>query len=515
MTEGQKVLEGENRLLREQVNYLKVKLFGSHTEKRSTLPQEQLQHELFPLEDGDEEEDPELENQGDQDPKPIARPRKKRGVRKPIPEWFPRNEIIHDLPEEDRICGCGEGLAKIGEETSEQLDWIPARVEVTRHVRIKRACRACEGLETEGGTVQIPPVPPQMLPKSLAGPGLLAEVIVNKFGDGLPLYRQEKRFARAGLQIHRTTMASWILKVAVKCRDLVEMLREEILQSPYIQIDETTLQVMKEEDRKNKTKSYMWVIRGAPPGPSAVLFQYHPTRQTAFAQELLRDYQGFVQTDGYQGYGFLDGCPKIIHLGCWAHVRRKFADVVKTRAKEKPRAKKAHAEMALDFIGKLYRLERKATKEDLSSQERLKRRQLEGKQILNDFKAWLDDLVPKVMNGSLLGKAVSYTLGQWPRLIPYLETGFCSPDNNGVENAIRPFVLGRKNWLFAGTPEGAKASATMYSLIETAKATGWEPFAYLRFLFEHLPKANSREEKRLLLPNVAKPVSIYHSKAGT
>lgn len=356
---GQKVLEDENRLPREQLNLLKVKLFGRNTEKLSALPQEHLQHELFPLEEAEEAGD---KHEGDQDPdsQTVTYKRKKRGARKPIPDWFPRNEVIHYIPEEDRICGCGHPLEKIGEQTSEKIDWIPARVEVTRNIRIKRAC---EGLETEGGTVKIPPVPPQILPKCLAGSGLLAEMMVNKFGDGLPFYRQEKRFVRAGLWISRTTMANWALKVAEQCSDLIELLREQVLQAFYIQVDETTLQVMKEEARKNKTKSYIWVIRGAPPGPSIVVFQYHPTRQTAFVKDLLQDYEGFVQTDGYKGYDFLDTYPKIVHLACWAHVRRKFADAVKTagiRSGKKKSRKKGYAEKALVFIGKLYRLEREA-----------------------------------------------------------------------------------------------------------------------------------------------------------
>jgi transposase len=514
LKKGHKVLEDENRLLREQLNLLKAKLFGRNTEKSSGLPQDQLQQELFALDDDEEMDDQPEEEEGETQAVTIKR--KKRGARKPIPDWFPRNEVIHDIPEEERICGCGHPLDKIGEETSEQIEWVPARAEVTRTIRVKRACRACEGLETEGGTVKIPPVPPQMLPKCLAGPGLLAEVLINKFADGLPFYRQEKRFARAGLDISRTSMANWSMKVADRCAELIEILQDEAIQSNYIQIDETTFQVMNEEGRKNQTKSYMWVIRGAPPGPRIVLYQYHPTRHAAFVQDLLKDYEGFVQTDGYKGYDFLDFDPKIVHLGCWAHARRKFTDVAKSAKprKGKKTRRKAYAEIALDFIGQLYGLEREADNQGLDVEARLLKRQQEGKPILAAFKDWLDELAPKAMTGSLLGKAIAYTLGQWPRLLPYLDTGFCAPDNNGVENTIRPFVLGRKNWILSGSPKGAKASATMYTLIETAKANGWDPFAYLRFLFNHLPLATTREEKRLLLPTVAKPVSPSPSEGG-
>jgi transposase len=219
------------------------------------------------------------------------------------------------------------------------------------------------------------------------------------------------------------------------------------------------------------------------------------------AQEFLKNYAGYVQTDGYLGYDFLEKMAGITHLGCWAHVRRKFVEVVNAAGKDKDGKKKpGSGEVVLDYIGKLYLLEKECAEQKLKPEQIARERQSRAGPILDQFKAWLDKRSPQVPPGSTLGKAISYTLGQWKRLVVYLQDGRLRPDNNLAENAIRPFVLGRKNWLFAATPDGAHASAALYSIIETAKANRLEPYWYLRYLFERLPTAKTVEDCKALLP---------------
>jgi transposase len=273
------------------------------------------------------------------------------------------------------------------------------------------------------------------------------------------------------------------------------MLKDEILKSSLINVDETTVQVLKEPKR---SKSYMWLFKGGPPEKPVILYQYHPSRAGDVAASFLKDYQGIVQTDGYAGYDFLDKVIGIIHQACWAHSRRKFTDVTKACGNKKKST--GNAGTALKYISKLYKIEKQARENKLTPEALKKERQEKALPILLEFKKWLDSRIELVPPKSLLGKAISYTLNQWHRLIRYVEDGRIPIDNNLAENAIRPFVIGRKNWLFSSTPEGARASATLYSLIETAKANNLEPYWYLRYLFENMPDAMTAEEFKALLP---------------
>jgi transposase len=428
--------------------------------------------------------------------------RKKRG-RKPLPANLPRIEMVHDIAEDDKHCACGAVLSRIGEERCEKLDYIPAKIRVICHIRPKYACRNCEGVDDSGPTVRIAPAPVALIPKSIATEGLLAHVAVAKFADALPLYRQQKIFNRLGVDLPRATLANWMIQAAERCGPLMDLLVQEIRSGPLINIDESPLQVLGEPGRSNTTKSFMWVFCGGPREAPVVLYQYHPTRSGQTALKLIDDYQGYIQTDGFSGYDHLHSLPGITHLGCLVHVRRKFKDVVKAR--KKPRGKQAAtrglADEALDFIAALYRIESQAREQELGHDEIRNLRQQQARPVLDQLKAWLEVHHPQVPPKSLLGKAMQYALNQWDRLVVYTTAGFLTPDNNVAENAIRPFVLGRKNWLFAGAPRGANASATFFSLIETAKANGLEPYAYLRYLFANLPLAHSTKKLRALLPN--------------
>ena len=495
-------LQQQNDHLQEMLRLLQNELFGRKSERHPAEDIHQLP--LFtpaaePVKPASVDEPIEVKGHH----------RKKRG-RKPLPANLPRIEVVHDISDEDKRCACGAALSRIGEETCEKLDHIPAKIRVIRHIRPKYACRSCEGVEDKGPTVRIAPVPVQLIPKSIATEGLLAHVAVAKFADALPLYRQQKIFNRLGVELPRATLANWMIQAAERCGPLMDLLMQEIRSGPLINIDESPLQVLGEPGRSNTTISFMWVLCGGPLEAPVVLYQYHPTRSGQTALKWLEDYQGYIQTDGFSGYDHLDHLAGITHLGCLVHVRRKFKDVVKARKKSrgKQAATRSLADEALDFIAALYRIESQARKHDVSPDEIFNLRQQQARPILDRFKAWLEVHHPQVPPKSLLGKAMQYALNQWDRIVVYTAAGFLKPDNNVAENAIRPFVLGRKNWLFAGAPRGADASAAFFSLIETAKANGLEPYAYLRYLFCHLPLAHDPEELRQLLPNHVKQHTI-------
>ena len=281
---------------------------------------------------------------------------------------------------------------------------------------------------------------------------------------------------------------------------LIELLLEEIRSGVVLGLDEPPVQVLREPGRANTTNSYVWVARGGPPGKPGVYFHYAPTRAGSVAQDLVGDFKGWVQADGYVGYDVLAENPGIRMQGCMTHMRRNFVDVIKAAGRDKPKPGGGMADIVLEKVSQLYAIEKQAKELKLEPGQIKALRQAEAKPILDEIKKLLDARAGSTPPKSLLGKAIIYARKQWSRLVVYLEDGRLRIDNNLVENAIRPFAIGRKNWLFSGSPRGAKASTAIYSLIETAKANGLEPYAYLRFLFERLPCAKSKTELRALLP---------------
>jgi transposase len=480
--------------LEERVRFLQRELFGRKSEKR---PQESeaRQLELF------NEAEALAEKPAEAETLVVPEHTRRKPKRKPLPENLPRLEVVHDLDEEEKVCACGANLSRIGEEVSEKLDIVPAKIQVIRHIRYKYACKSCEGVESEGPTVKIAPPPPELIPKGLATAGLVAHIAVAKYADALPLYRQEKIFARHGIELTRSTMAGWMVKAADRCEPLMRLLQEELISGPLVNADETPVQVLDEPGRANTTNSYMWVFRGGTPGKEAVLYRYSPTRSGDVPQEILQGYRGYLQTDAFSAYDSLDGQVRLV--GCFAHVRRNFVKVIDARGKGVK--KTGSAEVALDYIRKLYAIEKAGRQQGLSPPELFDFRKEKAEGVLNEFKAWIDNRVGLTPPKGLLGKALNYALNHWPKLIRYVEDGHITPDNNAAENAIRPFVVGRKNWLFAGHPNGAHASATLFSLIETAKACGLEPYRYLRYLFEKLPGAQTVEDHEALLPQRTTP----------
>lgn len=496
LLQKEKSYQSEIKILNEQIKYLQAQLFGRKSEKQPVESNEmqlslfEMPEEEFPI--GDQlEKDEEIDIP--------AHKRKKRG-RRPIPDNLPVVDAVHDIDDADKVCECGCLKERIGEEISKQLDIIPAKIQVIKHIRPKYACKHCEGVESEGPTVAIAPMPEQVIPKCIGTPGLIAYVLVAKFVDALPFYRQEKQFLRIGVEISRASMCSWARKVAESCDILLMMLKKEILSGPLINIDETPTQVFNEPNKSNTTKSYMWVFRGGTPEHPGILFEYHPSRSGDVPAAFLNGYQGVVQTDGYSAYSFLDAVQGILHMGCWTHARRKFMDVVKAAGKPKGKKKTGKAGKALSYIRKLYKIEKDAKSAGLTGDALLQERQEKAKPVLDEFKKWLDATVEITPPQSLLGKAVNYALNQWHRLVVYADTAHVTLDNNMAENTIRPFVIGRKNWLFSVTPEGAAASAALYSLIETAKANGLEPYWYFRYLLEKLPDAMTEDDYKALLP---------------
>jgi transposase len=494
--------ESQIEYLQQRINTLEKVIFAPKSEKRRPDEGEGgTQLHIF-------NEAEALEEKKEEAPLTIPEHTRKRPKRKPLPADLPRMDVIHDIDESQKVCACGADLSRIGEEVCEKLDIIPAKIQVIRHIRPKYACKNCEGVESDAPTVLIAPPPPQIIPKGMATPGLVAHVAVSKYADGLPLYRQERIFERAGIDISRSTMAGWLVMAAQGCTPVMDLLYKELHRGPLINVDETPVQVLNEPGRANTTKSYMWVFRGGSPEKPVLIYRYSPTRSGEVPREVLQGYRGYCQTDAFSGYDGLEQAINGIQLvGCFAHARRNFVKVIDARCKG-AKGKTGSAEVALGYIGQLYRIEKAARATELSPSEIQKFRIDRAEPVLEEFKTWLETRKNQTPPKGFLGQAINYTLSRWQRLVRYLENGHITPDNNAAENAIRPFVVGRKNWLFAGSPNGAEAAATLYSLIETAKACRLDPYQYLRLLFEKIPYASTEAEYAALIPqNVTGQIS--------
>ncbi|MFN2309626.1 MAG: IS66 family transposase, partial [Gammaproteobacteria bacterium] len=309
-------------------------------------------------------------------------------------------------------------------------------------------------------------------------------------------YRQEQILTRIGVDLPRATLANWMIQAGVLVQPLINLLRDRLLAYDIIQMDETVVQVLNEPGRSAQSKSYLWVQRGGPPERPVLLYDYDPSRSAAVPQRLLEGFNGTLQTDGYDGYNAVVAANKLIHIGCFAHARRKFDEAIKAQGKHQRRGL---AHRALGMIQKLYGVE-KAVRHATPEARHAYRAQ-HARPLLEELRTWLDDALPQVPPQSATGKALNYLHNEWNKLIGYLNDGRLEIDNNRAENAIRPFVIGRKNWLFSDSVRGIKASANLYSLIETAKACGLEPYAYLRRVFTELPQAQTVAAIEALLPH--------------
>ena len=427
---------------------------------------------------------------------------KEKPKRKPLPKHLPRTRVVHDIDEDKKQCDCcGQQLEQMGEDISEKLEFIPATIRVIEHARLKYSCQNCEKHGTQANIKQAA-VPSSPIPKGYATPSLLSQIITSKYQYALPLYRQETIFKQHGIEISRRTMSDWMMKCGALFKPLYQLLREIMLSQPVIQADETTVKVINDE----RAKSYIWVycsgvdsptlnniaFKGMPIMRNIVLFDYqNGSRSGTCPVTFLGDFQGYLQTDGYAAYQQVNA----ELIGCWAHARRKFIDAQTAQGKTKV----GKVNIAINFIQKLYAIEK--TIATLSVDEKLKQRQAKSEPILIDFKAWLDKSALQVSSKGKLGIAIKYNLNQWSKLKRYTESGLLNIDNNRAERAVKPFVIGRKNWLFNVNHKGAETSAMLYSIIETAKANGLIPFDYINHCLEELSKSPT-ELDRLLPWNV-------------
>ncbi len=414
----------------------------------------------------------------------------KRGKRKPLPADLPREDIVIDISDAEKHCDCcGKQRPCIGEEISEKLDVEPLTLKVICYRRPKYG-NCCEDKTNGHEGVLTAKLPNLFLPKSIAAPGLAAQIITSKFEDHLPLYRQTAIWKRYHVDLSRATLGRIVINSMAHCQPLYELLKEKILNQSYTQVDETPLKVLK----KNK-QAYMWVYAAGPPDKRTIVFDYQPSRSGQHAKDFLEGFKGHVQCDGYSGYHWLANSTNMSRGGCMAHARRKFHDVLKISKAE------GLAQQAMDIIGRLYDIEKIARENAYSEQQRYQLRQEKALPIIEELKTFLDTNKDKVPPRHKLGEAFTYALNQWQYLVAYLDNGAYEIDNNAVENLIRPFAIGRKNWLFHGSDEGAKAGAMCYSLIATAKAHGLEPFAYLNYVFNHITQCQSRDDIEKLLPH--------------
>lgn len=491
-----RVLRAERDLLKERLNKFLHKLFAAKSEAGSGSAQKDMFfNEAEALAAATQAEPAQEESEV------AAHKRAKRG-RKPLDAALPRHVVRHEISEAERICPHdGSVLKEIGVEASEQLDIIPQQVRVIRHERVKYACPCCDG------ALRLASKPAQIIPKGLYTEAALAWLITSKYVDGLPLYRLAALLGRfGGGDASRNTMASSVVRAGQAVQPIINLLRDHLLESPLTYGDETRIQVLKEPGRTPQAQSFMWAQMtegsgSSGTGPPIRLFGYAPTRSAAAAQQL---YAGIRQasvlmSDGYEVYNQISQTHKLVHLGCWAHCRRYFVEAINALPKH-ARGPEKPAVQFVDLIGKLYAVESHAQDLQMNVQQRLHERQQISAKVLDQIEALLLANLHAVAPQSLLGKALHYLSTQWPKLVLFVKDGSYPIDNNPCENAIRPFCVGRRNWLFADTVDGAHASANLYSLLQTCMVNGIDPYRYLQALFVALPIARTADDYEALLP---------------
>ncbi|WP_422393123.1 IS66 family transposase [Neomoorella thermoacetica] len=473
----------------EQLRLSKKRQFGVSSERTEALPEQLMLFNEAEVAARPEAPEPDLET--------ITYQRHKTRTRREMNlEDLPVEVVEHRLPEEEQVCPhCGGPLHEMSTEVRQELKIIPAQVKVVKHIRYVYACRHCEREEISTPVITAP-MPAPVLPGSPVSPSLLAYIMTQKYGEGLPLYRQEQQFKGLGIELSRQTLANWVLHGAnTWLTHIYDRLHEYLLQKDILHADETTLQVLREPGREAATKSFLWLYRTGR-GPSIVLYDYQTTRASKHPRRFLAGFKGYLHVDGYAGYNEL---PDVTLVGCWAHARRKFDEALKALPEDKRNAPVAARE-GLEYCNRLFTIERDL--KNKTPEERYQLRQVRSKPVLDAFLAWLKTQKSRVLPKSSFGQAINYCLGQWDKLTAFLQDGRLELDNNRSERSIKPFVIGRKNWLFANTPRGAKASAITYSIIETAKENGLNPFQYLIYLFERLPNLDLKDKDALdqLLP---------------
>jgi transposase len=466
-----------------RIDYLTRRLFGRRSEKIDPSELTFFGQNDFPA----SEPEASLEEIEPEQIQPPVSPKRRNG-RRPLPRELPRKRIEHDVAPEDKVCpDCGRPKTRIGEETSEQLEYIPASLYVIEHVRPKYACACCQAHVRTGVK------PAQPIEKGLPGPGLIAHVITSKYCDHVPLHRQEHIFARHGVDLSRKTLCDWVLQSAWLLEPIVKLMKIEVLGSFAVHTDDTPVPV---QSKGRTHRAYLWVYVGDAEHPFTI-YDFTWTRNRDGPQQILKGYHGYLQADAFSGYDRLYADGKIVEVACWAHARRKFFEA-RTSA---PVA----SHQALLAIKQLYAVEREA--KDLDAEARLALRREKSKPALETLEAWLRELQPQVLPKSPLGQATAYALDNWEALSRYLGDGRLAIDNNAAERALRGVVIGRKNYLFTGSERGGRAAAVHYSLIQSAKQNRLDPFAYLRDLLARIP-THPYSQIHQLLPNHWKTLPV-------
>jgi transposase len=471
-----KALSDENRWLREQLSELKRARFGKKSERWETPEQGCLFNEAEV-----ESKKPDEDEETSPPESEVAGHKRKRGKRKPLPDSLPREIVKIELPIESQVAEDGTPLRIIGWEISEKLKCEPAKMSVVQYQRAKYGVDSGDYVKTA------PPVP-SIVPKGIPTPELLAAIVVSKYADGLPLYRLEDIFKRQGIELTRGTMARWVIAVSEASRPIWNVLSDKWRESFYAACDETSVQVLKENGRKAESKSWM-IVRSTPFGPKKIiLFDYSTSRSTRAITDLLEGFKGFLQSDGLSSYDEIASHDGVDRLGCNMHGRRRFESAAVNGAKF---GQSLGAE-GLQFYKELYEIEDEIR--DKTPDERFRIRNERARPIWDKMLEWAERNKPKVPNKSKIGNAFSYFLNEYEYLIGYLKDGRLEMDNGFTERAIRKFAIGRNNWLFSDTEEGAEASALLYSLVVTAKVNNVNPYAALVKLFTELPLAKNIED---------------------
>lgn len=500
LQEENAALKQENEELRQKLERMNELLlnaqrarFGQSSEKRSYVIPEQLG--IFNEAEAEQDHKAPEPTEETLTVSEHQRKRKPKRTAEELTAGLPVKEVVLELSEDELLCSaCGRPLKKIGKKfLYEELEIIPQQVRVIKYYS---AAYACENCEKESGYAHIYSVkaPPRLIKHSLASPSTVAVVMTRKYVDGLPLYRQEKIWAREGVALSRATMANWVIQPAQTwLKPLYRRLKKHLLESRVIYADETVVQVLKEDGKPASSESRMWVYGSGERGGRPVrFFEYQPSRSGKHAETFLKGFTGCLVTDGYAGYNQVTGA---VRCGCWAHMRRKWREAMPKGAATAT----SKAAIGYEYCNKLFALEKKFCK--MSDSERKTARQVKAEPLLEAYWFWLGTLDP--VPGSKLAEAVTYAQNQRPCLSAFLEHGEVDISNNFAENAIRPFAVGRKNWLFSDTAKGAESSAIVYTLVETAKANGLDPHAYILRLLEELPylgRNPSQDDLDMLLP---------------
>ena len=500
--------------LQEELSSLLTHRFCSHSEKADKQPL------LFDFEDedlipSDSETAETVAGEGPYREIKVREYIRRKCGRKAIDDSTPTKQIYHDIPEEEKVCACGCRLKKVGENSTKRLRIIPAKMYAVEDIYPKYACPNCEGSGDEDNPVfRQAPAAKYFIPKSIATNELLAYVMTNKFCEHMPFYRQEKAFERRCITVTRADMSNWQEQIYERLKPLDSLIMEHIKTGTTMNMDETTVRVLKYKNRtenENRKKSYVWLGIGGPKNKKAVIYRYYESRNAKFIKPFINGFKGWLQTDEYPGYetalkehNLLYPDDKIIHAACLAHVRRKFFDASLN-------GKSPGAGKAVKYIQLIYKKEEELIEMNLSPEELVSKRKELIKPVFDEFHEWLLEMEPKVPPTLKFGRAINYALSSWQHLLNYLDCPDLFVDNSIAERSIKPFVIGRKNWLFSGSEKGAESSCFLFTLIENAKYYHLDPYEYLRCVFDQSVNCQTKKDFEKLLPwNIS--ISAFHEE---